>query len=192
MTKCSPASAKPTSGSVNTPGHPATSAAIVKKLLYQETQRVVAQMVRDRRGATGGGRLFGAVWTDTGLVCEKGRGRLVTRMWAKGMRPVRVARAKAAAQEEAEVPEGLLEMYTDGSGGGEDSGAHAGWGFVAVQQEHEVDARCGVVVIDACDERWEGAERGTNNTAEVTAVMRALGWAADRGETEVCIRYDSE
>ena len=47
--------------------------------------------------------------------------------------------------------------------------------------------------MDKKDARWGGAEAGTNNTAEVTAIIRALAWAAKQPTLgRVCIRYDSE
>ena len=47
--------------------------------------------------------------------------------------------------------------------------------------------------MDRGDKRWDGAEVGTNNTAEITAVIRALAWAEGQAAlTQVCIRYDSE
>ena len=79
-------------------------------------------------------------------------------------------------------------MYTDGSG----QGGAAGWGWVAVAAGREVQARRGPVVVGADSVGWRGAERATNNTGELTAVLEAIEWAIGKGLREVVIRYDSE
>ena len=79
-------------------------------------------------------------------------------------------------------------MYTDGSG----QDGSAGWGWVAVAAGREVQARRGPVVVGADGEGWRGAERATNNTGELTAVLEAIEWAIGKGLREVVIRYDSE
>ena len=83
---------------------------------------------------------------------------------------------------------GATEVYTDGSG----QDGSAGWGWVAVAAGREVQARRGPVVVGADGEGWRGAERATNNTGELTAVLEAIEWAIGKGLREVVIRYDSE
>ena len=53
-------------------------------------------------------------------------------------------------------------------------------------------ARRGPVVVGEGGAGWRGAERATNNTGELTAVLEAIEWAIGRGLREVVIRYDSE
>ena len=53
-------------------------------------------------------------------------------------------------------------------------------------------AACGPVVTDKGAAGWHGAERGTNNTAELTAILQGLRWAGGLADTVVRIRYDSE
>ena len=99
-------------------------------------------------------------------------------------------------------PADMLVIYTDGSG--PDQGAAnattAGWGFTAVtggngdddDQATEVHSRCGPVITEASSAAYIGAERATNNTAELTAIARALKYViADQSGRPVLIRYDS-
>ena len=83
-----------------------------------------------------------------------------------------------------------LEVFTDGSGG--DGSTAAGWGFVGVRNDAEVHGACGPVVTDKGTAGWHGAERGTNNTALLTAILKGLRWAGGLADTVVRIRYDSE
>ena len=56
----------------------------------------------------------------------------------------------------------------------------------------EVHSRCGHVVTDTQDARYLGAERATNNTAELTAIACALRYVCgDQPGRPVLIRYDS-
>lgn len=55
-----------------------------------------------------------------------------------------------------------------------------------------MQARRGPVVVEASNVGWRGADRATNNTGELTAVLEALEWAVGQGLREVVIRYDSE
>ena len=76
----------------------------------------------------------------------------------------------------------------------------AGWGFTVVAggdgdtENHatEVHSRCGHVVTDTSDACYIGAERPTNNTAELTAIACALQHVcADQSGRPILIRYDS-
>ena len=98
--------------------------------------------------------------------------------------------AKEAEKRRAEdmVAGGAMEIYTDGSG----QEAGAGWGWVAVVQGQERRARRGPVVTDKAQAGWRGAEKATNNTGELTAVLEALEWAEGAGVKALVIRYDSE
>ena len=141
--------------------------------MYEEVKRTVARMVGDRRD-TAGGANFEKAWVETGLVKVGGKDRVMTgAMWERGMAPVWRGREK---QKEEEVPSGVLEIYTDGSGGKTGKGS-AGWGYVVMEGGEERATGWGAVSLDRGDKRWDGAEVGTNNTAEVTAVIRALAWA---------------
>ena len=123
--------------------------------VYGRVQKLVQQVVQDRRWRVSKSK-FESVWADTGAAKAVGReGRIVMApLWAAR----HFARDKAGPQ---------IEIYTDGSGGREGE-TGAGWGFVAVQEGKEVDSGYGPVMID---EQGHGAERGTNNTGEVTAVI---------------------
>ena len=57
-------------------------------------------------------------------------------MWEKSMKPVHV---RKGGEEEEVVPDGVLEIYTDGSGGKTGKGS-AGWGFVVVNDGAEQTA----------------------------------------------------
>ena len=157
--------------------------------MYEEMKRTVAKMVGDRKD-TASEASFDNAWVRTGLVKGGGKGRVMTgAMWEKSMAPVQIGREK---KEEEEVPSGVLEIYTDGSGGKTGKGS-AGWGFVVMDGGEERAVGWGAVSLDKGDKRWDGAEVGTNNTAEITAVIRALAWAEGHAAlTQVCIRYDSE
>jgi ribonuclease HI len=160
--------------------------------MYEEMKRTVNRLVKDRWEETGGGETFASTWLDTGLVQIKGRGRIMThRMWAKDMKP-EMAKAKEKGTTKTAAPQGILEIYTDGTGGKGREDGGAGWGWVAVKHGKEIMAGSGGVCLDTNHQAWEGAEKGTNNTAEITAVIRALAWAREQREKEVCIRYDSE
>ena len=76
----------------------------------------------------------------------------------------------------------------------------AGWGYAAVQrgdsnrheEGHVVHQELGLVSIDPHHQEYEGANVRSNNTAEITAMIRALRWASTTdGERRVTIFYDS-
>ena len=56
----------------------------------------------------------------------------------------------------------------------------------------EKKARRGPVVLGEQSLGWRGAERATNNTGELTAILEALEWAAESRLEGVVIRVDSQ
>ena len=101
-----------------------------------------------------------------------------------------------------------LDIYTDGACLGNHSVATrkcaTGWGVVVVKSsgsdEVVLSEMFGTVVLDSSSMYYMGAEVGSNNTAELTAIGEALLWlienwqgrhASGRIDT-VVIRYDSE
>ena len=108
-----------------------------------------------------------------------------------------------------QLPPTTRIIYTDGSSDEarkkrkpHDPPPKAGWGFVALQNgdggadDHaqEVYKAWGPVVTHTNDAYHIGAERTTNNTAELSALAHALAWAlkCDPNRTEpLLIRYDS-
>ena len=143
--------------------------------MYGRIQSTVQKMVRDRRRRVARAQ-FERVWVDSGAVEVAGRARqvLTAPMWSKG----------AAHRDGGEK----VEIYTDGSGGKEGA-TGAGWGLVAVKDGTEVHSACGPVLLGATG---HGADRGTNNTGEITAVIEALRWLKTEAYGAVTIVYDSE
>ena len=79
----------------------------------------------------------------------------------------------------------------------------AGWGFVAIEcrpsdltNAGTIRAEaCGPVVCNRSSDMFMGAEHGSNNTAELTAIGEALIWACDQvlpTPTQLSIYSDSE
>ncbi|CAK0836482.1 unnamed protein product [Prorocentrum cordatum] len=103
-----------------------------------------------------------------------------------------------------------LALYTDGACKGNRNVATqscaAGWGVAVVEPgqkgdggEGQADDRCIVelyapVVLDDASERFLGAEVGSNNTGELSAVCEALLWLRDHEHTgrPAVIFYDSK
>ena len=89
-----------------------------------------------------------------------------------------------------------IEIYVDGSCASNarvrSTVCKAGWG-VAVIDESRVTELFGPVLLDAQDRCFLGAEVGSNNTAELSAMCEALLYVASNvvPEREVVIRYDS-
>jgi len=86
--------------------------------------------------------------------------------------------------------------YTDGSADGTRKQAtketRAGWGVVEVQSNRLTAELFGKVITDLTHKDYMGAEKGSNNTAEITAIMQALRRAAAiPGSSTIEIRYDS-
>jgi len=99
---------------------------------------------------------------------------------------------------------GILHIYVDGSceeNRNVTADTPAGWGFCVVSGDtglgrgrghirHEV---CGPVVTRSGSEGYLGAEIGSNNTAELSAIAQATRWLLESGEEqEVVIRSDSQ
>ncbi|CAE8616179.1 unnamed protein product, partial [Polarella glacialis] len=114
-----------------------------------------------------------------------------------------LARLSLARGETMAVPQ-ERHMYTDGSGG--DGSGVAGWGAVAYQtMPKRPTAPDYVLYGPVVTQRWDpvflGAERGTNNTGELTAIGEACLWLIEhederfgaQGElVPAWIHYDSE
>lgn len=95
-------------------------------------------------------------------------------------------------------------IYTDGSAFGMNDGdgatkdTPAGWGFVVVEGptgiNHDegtvIAEQSGRVITDSNHPFWIGADIGSNNTGELSAIYHALEWARDNA-SEVTIYSDS-
>ena len=141
-----------------------------------------------------------AAWIASGLAASEGRlEQLVL--------PPRLPAANQQAQSPppkatpppAQLPPDTLSIFTDGSGPGRHE-VTTGWGFTVVtggdgdtdENATEVHSRCGCVVTDTQDALFIGAERATNNTAELTAIACALRYVCeDQSGRPVLLRYDS-
>lgn len=90
------------------------------------------------------------------------------------------------------------EIYTDGSclGNVSKSNPPAGWGMVVVDLNERkwFASSHGKVITDCRDPSYIGAEKMSNNTAELSAIYHALKWANRAWTTspEITICYDSE
>ena len=106
---------------------------------------------------------------------------------------------------EAEDRFKIYHIYTDGSARKvkDRSGKRstlAGWGFVVLGDRGDgnplevVDQQWGPVCLDENDVGFIGAEEGTNNTAEVSAIAEAMIWVQCnlKNRKKVILRYDSE
>ena len=85
-----------------------------------------------------------------------------------------------------------IHFYTDGSGsrGKCSSSTPAGWGWCFRQGDNWTKA-CGPVVTQADHNAYRGAQVGSNNTGELTAIIEALLYAHQHDHTEVHIHSDS-
>ena len=96
----------------------------------------------------------------------------------------------------------VKQIYTDGSMRRGERNARAGWAFVVsrVQGARAPNLRtsaslvefaeCGNVVTLPCEGGYDGATRQTNNTAELTALLRAVRYEAacpDKGAVRFCV-----
>jgi len=108
------------------------------------------------------------------------------------------------------VSEGLaplserLIIYIDGScqeNRNVGAATPAGWGLVVVKGDagigrgggDVIHENSGRVLTDSSDQNWLGAEVGSNNTAELSALAHALRWLLNgEGEGVVTIRGDSQ
>ena len=102
-------------------------------------------------------------------------------------------------------------VYTDGSHATQQRNAHAGWSFVVAMPSAELDmtetpkglapsssqikfefASCGRVATRPLEPGYDGATRASNNTGELTALLRAVRWEATQGgDRPVCFHVDS-
>ena len=96
-------------------------------------------------------------------------------------------------------------IYTDGSAFGMNDGdgatkdTPAGWGFVVIQgptglnhdDGEEYFSNSGRVITDTRHPLYIGAEIGSNNTAELSAIYNALEWIKSSDATAVTIYSDS-
>ena len=84
-------------------------------------------------------------------------------------------------------------VYTDGSGsrGRCSKTTPAGWGWCYQEEEQWVEA-FGPVVTDPDSLHFRGAQVGSNNTGELTAILEALTMAIDKNWQDVTIRSDSQ
>jgi ribonuclease HI len=97
-------------------------------------------------------------------------------------------------------------IYTDGSahghldGDGATKDTPAGWGFVVIEgptglnhnDGEETHSAFGRVITDTGHPLYIGAEIGSNNTAELSAVYNALEWIKSSGATSVTVYSDSQ
>ena len=98
----------------------------------------------------------------------------------------------------------MFHIYVDGSCIGNqnvDSDTPAGWGVVIITGSNDLGRGngeimhefSGKVVTNPDDSMFIGAEVGSNNTAELTAMAEALRWAlSEGGESRIVIKTDSQ
>ena len=98
----------------------------------------------------------------------------------------------------------MFHIYVDGSCIGNqnvDSDTPAGWGVVIITGSNDLGRGngeimhefSGKVVTNPEDSMFIGAEVGSNNTAELTAMAEALRWAlSEGGESRIVIKTDSQ
>ena len=95
-----------------------------------------------------------------------------------------------------------INIYTDGSAMGNNNvtkDTPAGWGIVVVegdtgdhQSGNVIRQSNGRVITDPKHPLYIGAEVGSNNTGELTAIYRALLWCLSNKPNEVTIYSDSQ
>jgi ribonuclease HI len=98
----------------------------------------------------------------------------------------------------------LLHIYVDGSCLGNqnvDDETPAGWGVVIISGSNDlgrgngeiVHEFSGRVITNPDSDEFIGAEVGSNNTAELTAMAQALRWVLVEGnDSEIIIKTDSQ
>ena len=98
----------------------------------------------------------------------------------------------------------MFHIYVDGSCLGNQNvslDTPAGWGVVVITGSNDLGRGngeilhefSGKVVTKSDDQKFIGAEVGSNNTAELTAFAEALRWALTQGgEEEIIIKTDSQ
>jgi len=97
----------------------------------------------------------------------------------------------------------MLHIYVDGSCIGNknvDSDTPAGWGVVVIEGSNDLGRGngniltefYGKVVTEPSDQKYIGADVGSNNTAELTAIAEALRWILKNDIREkIIIKTDS-
>ena len=104
--------------------------------------------------------------------------------------------SKPTAVEHTHTDE-VMEVYTDGSGsrGKCSSDTPAGWGFVATCDEEAVHEARGPVQTDSRSAFYLGAQVGSNNTGELSAIMEAMLYVLSRPQgppAKLRVLYDSK
>ena len=61
-----------------------------------------------------------------------------------------------------------------------------------MRDDVEIACSCGPVVTNRDHPQWRGADRATNNTGEVSAIIEALRWVKEQQYASATIRYDSQ
>lgn len=96
-----------------------------------------------------------------------------------------------------------ISIYVDGScieNRNVSSDTQAGWGFLVVIGDRGLGKgtgdliyeEAGKVITDTENKEWIGAEVGSNNTAELSAMINALKWVLTEGsDVPITIRADS-
>ena len=157
------------------------------RLAHERVQHNLARPHRvDSADATRPTDVWDAAWVASGLAS-------VTPCPRQLLLPARVAPTNhaqlatlplpKAAPPPDPLPADTLVVYTDGSGPDRDATSQAaGWGYTVVSggdgkadvHATELHSRCGRVVTDTQHASHIGAERATNNTAELSAIAHAL------------------
>ena len=85
-----------------------------------------------------------------------------------------------------------VTLSTDGSATKLDDGARAGWGLtIAIQGAPSLLDFCGPVVTCTWHHLYQGADKLTNNTGELSAIIFALKWLASSPYQGATLEYDS-
>ena len=95
---------------------------------------------------------------------------------------------------------GKLHIYVDGScleNRNVDSSTRAGWGFCVIEGDSGVGngkgsliyEKCGLVETQRDSESFIGAEVGSNNTAELSAIGHALRWMLVHAPSESVVIF---
>ena len=81
-----------------------------------------------------------------------------------------------SSYKEQATPQGLLEIYTDGSGskGRATRATPAGWGFVVTVRDVDIVHSYGPVNVDETSPFYLGAAVSSNNSGELSAIIEAL------------------
>ena len=87
----------------------------------------------------------------------------------------------------------VYTVYTDGSGSSGKCSRHtaAGWGFCYLDNDTWKEAY-GPVITTPDSPQYRGAQVGSNNTGELTAIIEAVMYAHQEGWSRINIRSDSQ